>query len=226
MNKICPTCGTTLNPDTDFCNNCGNGIIDNTSRRNTGKFRHRLMFFTSLLLGFAIIFAFSLNIFGNTYKKPIKITQQMANGDFGNLEKIAPNEYWTSSAEKANKNVDDFLSHTESSLLNHYNQETAKKLSEKYGENFTVKVKNINRYGVLEEDGLDLLKENLNNNYKIKEKSVKSAILVKYTFKASGSKATGSYTKKAVMVKIGNKWYLTNRVGNLGVALLNWRFLL
>ncbi len=226
MNEACPKCGHSLNPDTGFCKNCGHGVINHRHRPNTKKIRQRLLSLCGVLLGGLIIAVFCLNMFGNTYQKPIELVEEIANGSYESIERIAPKEYWQTSAEKSRLNTEDFLKSTQKKLGDKFQKTTKPQLVEKYGENFQIAIKDIERYGIIEDDGLDLLRENLNNNYKINEKSVKSAILVRYTVKVTGSKSNATHLQKAVAVKIGNKWYLTNRVGSLGTAIITWRYLL
>ncbi len=194
------------------CPQCGDATILKKPRRKGAK---KFLSFIMCLAGITVIAGFCLNIVGSTYKDPFKYKEEFYNGDFTNIEKFCPEEYWEFISQGAGKTVDETVESTRQEQ-EAAASESAKKLQKNYGDNVTVEIENIEKAGILEDDTLRDLKAKLSDNYGIDKKQVKSGIVVTFDRVISGDGGSKTVNTTVTVVKIGRKWYITNKNGVLG----------
>ncbi len=166
-----------------------------------GKYQKFLPFGILALAIAVVIVLFSMC--GSSYKKTLKYAEQIENGKFSNIEKLAPKDvfedYLDDDMDMDKKEYIEYCEDRYDDIID--------SLEDEYGDNIKIDLK-IEDKKKLSDKKLDDWREYLDETYDIPEKKVKKAykLEIKQTIKGSEDKEEIDFD--LVAVKIGGNWYL------------------
>jgi len=226
MSKFCVNCGTQLPEGTNACPNCGNGAepqkVEKEKKAGNGFFAKVKAAFKKgndavaaklktfgipmkavyIALAVVLVLVVVLSIFGNAYKAPIKAYIDVQfKGKADKIERLIPKQL-IDEMEDEGMELDDLIEYYEKSWEK---QEEA--LEEKYGK-YKVTYKITDKEKV-DSDDLKDIRDELNEEYGLKKKSIKAAYELDIEIKIKGSDDDDEIKLKNVYsINIDGKWYL------------------
>ncbi len=164
--------------------------------------------FAAFVAIIVLLVVFIISLFTPKYKAPFKYMEQMANGNFSNFQKLAPDFVMEKAAKKAEKTVDEMVE----GLEKNYDEAMANS-EEELGKDIKFIVKNVKKDRNLSDDELKTIRAALKKSYGIKEKTVKKGCYVNYTTVVKSDSIDEKNNSTVISVKIGRKWYLCQQDG-------------
>ena len=234
MSKFCQNCGAELADADMFCQSCGTKqeateaaapaennandkaqqVVDNVSAAATdyvekAKKDPKLLILPAAILVAVIALFAIIGSSSKAYLKPVNYMMEMTQGNFKNLEKCAPKEYWEYMEEEGDMSNEDLKEEIEE---NEVGDNIKEQLEETYGKNVRMKYK-VTDKDKLSDKKLSNIKDGLKENYDIAKKSVKKAYKLELEITTKGSEDEDEDEAEIIVVKIGNKWYCCSEDG-------------
>ena len=229
MMRCCKYCGALLEDDAQICDFCGAALevpqlepapeyvpaaetpppeVTEELTEAAPKKKHfkkaRLFMIGGIVLAvIAVIVAVNL-LFFNPHIAVNKYVAVM-NGEFENLEDLAPREYWELQAKNKETTVDQFISDRIESLEANYSQNTTEDST--LGKELSTEVKVLYTYHVSEMHFAGI-KEAIESKYGIDSSRVKSAYKLHLKITRKFTKDSIDYAGLTTAVQIDSQWYL------------------
>ncbi len=213
MAKNCTTCGNILADSATFCNSCGRAVPVEEPKAKKRIIREldikKILPVCGAVLVVALLLGLVFSLFAGGYKKPLDYQLQYWNGNFTNLEKMAPEEYWDYLKDKGNELSDakDYAKEQQDLM--------SELLEDEYGKNLVFKARDIDKKK-LSEKKLDNIRDSLKANYGISKKSVAAGYRIKFNLVIKGSADDSEMKYSIYVVKIDGKWYSCTENGTFG----------
>lgn len=155
----------------------------------------------------AVVALVASTVFGKGYEAPVKYKVAVIKGDFSNLEKMAPKEYWDYYEEKYDADVADVIEDLEDEY-----EDALEAIEDEYGDNFKISYK-VTDKKELSDKKLSTIRDNLKDNYGIAKKSVTDGYKLDVELKIKGSEDEDENEVEMIVVKIDGKWYSCSESG-------------
>lgn len=223
MIHICNHCGAILEDDAKVCSFCGAilevknaeseqtdqapaelSVDTPTSTPLTKKQKKTLIIAGAVLLGTILLALAVYFLFFGSHHAAAKY-ESVANGNYRQLETLAPKEYWEALAKKSQQSVPEYLNKRMESLKN--DEELAGNYEEKFGKNYSVSIEVVSSDPVSQED-LSVYKDALQKKYGIDPSRVHAAHHVILKLVHSGAKLTRASSHCVKAIQIDAQWYL------------------
>lgn len=211
---FCPKCGKPFEENASNCAYCGaknpaapaavnpkvNEIVNKAKSLN----KKNVVILAGAVVAVIVVIALLSSLLGGGYKKAIdNFFDFTVEGDVDKLEDLAPEDFWEELEDEYDVKMKDIKDSLEEEF-----EAQLENLEDEYGKNIKVKYKVIEKEK-MDEDDLDDLKDMLKENYGIAKKSVKKALEVEVEATIKGKDDEDTEEQDMVIVKIGNKWYLS-----------------
>ncbi len=160
-----------------------------------------------ILAVFVLIFVFIISSCTGGYKKPVKYLEQISNGNYKNIDKMAPKDIWEDHL--------DYYDMTNSERIEAVEEQYEGVLDEqkdKYGDNYKISY-DIKEKEKLSNKELSDIRDGLKANYNVPKKSVKKGYELKVKVVKKGSEDKDTNTQKLMVVKIDGDWYIVSANG-------------
>lgn len=207
MNEFCTNCGNEIAEGAVVCTNCGQPVA---AAQSTGFDIKKYLPIGIGAVAVILVIILAVSLFGGGYKKPLDYRIQMLNGNFDNLEKMAPPEYWEYYEDEYDEDIDDI----KESLEENYEDYVLDYYEEEYGDNVKFSVSNVKK-DKLSEKKLDNIRDGLKDNYGIAKKSVTEAYELEFDTKIKGDDDEEEDEGELIVAKIGGKWYACSEDGDI-----------
>ena len=210
MAKFCGNCGAAMADDAAVCGNCGTAFVEEAApaaKVKVGNFSLDKKFLPAIgaaavALILVIVLLISL-IFGGGYKKAIdNYLAVNFDGKVSKIDDLAPKAYWEWYEDENDESIKDIKEEFEDEW-----DDRKDNLEDEYGKRVRVSYK-IKDKDKLSKKKLDKIAEALNDQYDIRENSVKKAYKLELELKIKGSEDDDEDDVELTAVKIGAKWYL------------------
>ncbi len=233
--KFCQQCGTQLPDDANVCSQCGVSTAEQVEQPVAAEAEapiaesveaevtaqaapaagfnieslKKLAPLGAAALAVIVVIAIVISLFSGGYKDPVKYYEQISNGNYKNVEKMAPKAVW----EQLEEENDDFdLAELKEEAEESW-EDTLEYLEEEYGKNIKIKIK-VTDSKKLSDKKLDDLKDAIHDNYdEIAKKSITAAYELDVEMTIKGSEDEDDNETELISVKVGGKWYLCDNSG-------------
>jgi len=232
MSKYCQNCGAVMDDNAVFCSNCGaqsnvvvsngaapayapataassfsiDGLLGKLSGLLDKKNRPILIGAVAVIIVLIIIIS---SASGAGWKSALNnYIDVTIHGKVEKIEKLAPKEYWDYREDETDRDLDDIKDDFEDNV-----DDLLDRLEDEYGKRIKVSYK-VEDKKTLSKHKLEKIADALNDQYDIKESSVKKAIEVELEMTIKGSEDDDDDEVEFTFVKIGSKWYMISYYSN------------
>jgi hypothetical protein len=205
-----------MEDDAKICGACGTPFVEEAPAEKAvkvGNFSLDKKFLpvigvAAVALIAVIVLLISL-IFGGGYKSAIdNYIDVQFHGKAGKIDDLAPKAYWDWYEDEEDESIKDIKEDYEDNW-----DDRKDALEDEYGKRIrtSYKVKDKDK---LSKKKIELIAEALNDQYDIREKSVKKGYEVEIELKVKGSEDDEEEDVDLTVIKIGSKWYLVGYYEN------------
>lgn len=204
MSKFCQNCGAAMEDEEVFCASCGTKNEEEAAAVAAKPPMQKLIALAAGALVLVIILCIVLG--GGGYKQAFKnVVAVQYKGKVNKIDDLAPKQYWEYMEDEYDFDMDDYKDEYEENW-----EETEEYLEDEYGKNIRVTLK-VEDKKVWKRKKVKKVADALNDQYDIKESSVKKVIEVDGEITIKGSEDDRDEdVDDLTFIKIGSKWYMVN----------------
>lgn len=214
MSQFCKNCGSLIDDNELFCNNCGTQDVAACVKVKKSKVVASILIVVSVAI-VVLCIAFFSGIFSNKRTED-KISEEQYSyndvldcfidvgfeGEIDGLQDLAPQEYWNVLEDKRGMDFDEYKEIYEVTL-----KEQQELREDKYGKDVVVRF-NENEKGYYSESNREKIVNAINEEYGIEKNLVEDVIIVKGEWIVEGSKNKRVSDGELKFVAIDGKWYM------------------